>query len=389
MSVRGRAWLASACLAVFVAGAVGVAMTAVRGGGTSSEQLILVAFLAYGVVGWIVVVRRPGNVVGWLLLASAALGGVFGLCQTLFSYAMLRDSVDTWWGFLALWPQNWLWLPLATVSTTLPVLLFPDGNLLSRRWRPVAVVAIAISAVYTVGNSLAPTVGTALTNSTQPNPLSPPFMHGVNADDWWLNTVLQLSFIAILSLAAVSVYLRWRRARGVERLQLRWFLFGASALASGFLLNLVVPMPWGNVVLTASYALLPVCMGVAIMRYRLYDIDRVISRTVSYAIVTGLVLATYAVIVTSVSRVLGSTSPIAVAGATLAAAAIVRPLLRKVQRVVDRRFDRARYDAARTVEEFGRRLRDQIDPDATKAELVVVVRRSVAPMSTTLWVRDV
>jgi MFS family permease len=388
MSARARVWLASACLGVFVAGAVGVAMTAILGGRTSSQQLALVAFLAYGVVGWIVVVRRPGNVVGWLLLASAAIGGVFGLCQTLSAYAKLRHSVDTWWGFLALWPQNWLWLPLVTVSTTLPVLLFPDGNLLSRRWRPVAVIAIVIAALYGVGNALAPTVGTAVDNSSRSNPLAPPFMHGVNPDDWWLNTVLLLGATAILILAAVSVYLRWRRARGAERLQMRWFLFGASALAAGFVLNITLPVPWRDLVLTTGFAFLPVCMGVAILRYRLYDIDRVVSRTVSYAIVTGFVLATYVVIVTSVSRVLGDTSPITVAGATLAAAALARPQLARVQRVVDRRFDRARSDAMRTVEEFGRRLGDQVDPDATTAELIGVIRRSMSPTMTSLWVRS-
>jgi hypothetical protein len=169
---------------------------------------------------------------------------------------------------------------------------------------------------------------------------------------------------------------------------MRWFLFGASALAAGFVLNITLPVPWRDLVLTTGFAFLPVCMGVAILRYRLYDIDRVVSRTVSYAIVTGFVLATYVVIVTSVSRVLGDTSPITVAGATLAAAALARPQLARVQRVVDRRFDRARYDAMRTVEEFGRRLRDQVDPDATTAELIGVIRRSMSPTMTSLWVRS-
>jgi hypothetical protein len=380
-------WVARACLGVFVAGAVGVVVVGLLGGETSSQQLLLVALGAYGGVGYVVAVRRPANPLGWLMLASAALGGVFGLCQAVASWAGLRDEVHTWWDFLASWPQNMLWLPLVTVSTTLPVLLFPDGTLLSRRWRPVAVVAIANTVFFVVLNAMAPVVGTAVSDVNLDNPLSPPFMRGAgNLENWPPESLMLLLAVVTLVLAGVSVAVRWHRARDTERLQLRWFLFGATGLAAGTVLNLFVPPPWGNTLLMLGFVVLPVCMGVSILRYRLYDIDRVISRTVSYAIVTGAALATYLVIVTSAARLVPNGSPpVVVAGATLAAAAIVRPLLRRVRVVVDHRFDRAHYDAQLIVDTFGARLRDRVDSDATAQELVGVVRATVAPERVQLW----
>ena len=376
------------CMGVFVAGVLGVLVVTLLGGETSSQQFLLVALGVYGTVGYVVAPRAPRNAVPWLMLAAAGIAGIFGLCQSVASLAVLRDAFDSWWNVLACWPTNWLWMPLVTVSTTLPVLLFPDGHLLSRRWRLVAVSAVVITVLYVVPNALAWEIGTAVSTSSLRNPLSPPFMARFGTlDNSAYNNTLLLAAAVTLVFAAVSVTLRWRRAVGVERVQLRWLQLGATGLTVGVVLNFAVPAPWGSYLLMCGFALLPVCMGVAILRYRLYEIDRLISRTVSYGCVTFVVLAMYAGVVTLVSSALpDKESALPIAVATLAAAAAFRPLLRRVQARVDRRFNRERYDAARVVEEFGARLRDQVDAEATESELLDVVDRTVAPGGASLWV---
>ena len=374
--------LAATAVAVFAVGASGMVLIALVGGQTSSQQWVAVSFAVYAAVGYLLTTRRPANPIGWLALATALIGGIFGLAQSLQAWAELEHLSDPVWSFILAWPQNWLWLPLVLVSTTLPLLLLPDGRLLSPRWRWVVGTAIFITSCYVVVNAFAPTVGI----DNAPNPISPPFMAGIGDQLHGLlatvDTWLSLAFLATIVAAVVSLVLRVRRARGVEQVQLRWILFGGACLATAFIVGFSLPPPWGDWLLTLGMAMFPLTMGVAILRYRLYDIDRVISRTVSYAIVTGAALGTYAVIVTSASRLLPSgSSPIVVAGATLAAAALVRPLLRRVQGGVDRRFNRSRYDAAATVDEFGLRLRGAVDVDATVGDLLDVVQRTMAPSS--------
>ncbi len=176
---------------------------------------------------------------------------------------------------------------------------------------------------------------------------------------------------------------RFRRSVGEERQQLKWFVFCAAA---AFALWWLQPWaPWMFLVV----ALLPgIGIAVALLRYRLYDIDRIISRTTSYALVTGLLIATFAVVVTAVSKFVGSQSSVAVAAATLTAAALARPVLRRVQRAVDRRFDRSHYDAIRTVETFGMTLRQEVDPQQVCATLVATVQSSLMPGQVAVWVKD-
>ncbi len=375
----------TACV-VFALGCVGMVAVVLAGGQGMSQQWVSGAFAVYAAVGYLLVTRRPRNPVGWLALATALIGGIFGLAQSVQEWAELNDSTATWWAFLAAWPQNWLWLPLVLVSTTLPLLLLPDGHLLSPRWRWVVWGACLTAAAYVVVNALAPSVGPGYL----PNPLSPAFMDGAGDQTSGtlavIDTALSLAFLVTIVLAASSLVLRVRRATGVERVQLRWIVFGGCILATVFVIGYALPMPWGDWALTFGLAAFPITMGVAILRYRLYDIDRVMSRTVSYAIVTGVALATYAVLVTSAAVLLPSgSSPLVVAGATLAAAALVRPLLRRVQRVVDRRFNRERVDGLREVESFAERLRGQIDAELVVRDMLDVAQRTLGPGLASLW----
>jgi hypothetical protein len=190
----------------------------------------------------------------------------------------------------------------------------------------------------------------------------------------------------------LSLVVRFRRARGVERLQLRWLAY-AAALAAGLLLVALLAgflLAKDEVVfvsLALGVALLPLATGAAILRYRLYDLDRIISRTLAYGLVTVLLGLGYAAVVLGLGRLLGTDSSLAVAAATLAVAALFQPLRRRVQAAVNRRFNRRRYDAARIIEAFAARLRDQVDLDALHTELLAVVDQTMQPTRTSLWLR--
>ena len=195
-----------------------------------------------------------------------------------------------------------------------------------------------------------------------------------------------LAYLGALFAAAVAVIIRYRRSHGIERLQLRWFFIGALGAVVAFALMFVMVMLTGDVgPSVALMSLLPVCAGIAILRYRLFDIDRVISRTVTYVAVTAFVVAPYLLLSVVASR-LASGSAIAVAGLTLATLAVLRPVHRSVQRSVDRRFNRERYDAARTIDAFAMRLRDEVDNDVVSTDLLAVATRAMQPASISLWV---
>ncbi|HEY2958743.1 MAG TPA: hypothetical protein VGM21_11135 [Actinomycetota bacterium] len=198
------------------------------------------------------------------------------------------------------------------------------------------------------------------------------------------------TLFACIPAAAGCVVLRFRAARGVERQQLRWVAAGATTAVVGPLLLLALAAVGLPTLDAFSWPLLlavPVAIAVAVLRYRLWDLDRLVSRTVAYALVTGLLLVPYLLVVPAATRLVAGSGSLAVAAATLAVAAAFQPLRRRVQDLVDRRFNRRRYDAARTVEGFAARLRDQVDLDALQAELLTVVDQTVQPTQASLWLR--
>jgi hypothetical protein len=372
-----------------------------------------IAFLAYAVVGWLVTRNRPRNPVGWVFLGVTVGGALlaFGneLTHLAFEHAVAAGVhppalVEVpWWGWLGTWLNSWPYYVALTLMTTWTMLLFPDG-LLSRRWRPVLWVSGLSLLGITALSMMAPTMDLGSYADIEglcsdahkaclgiANPLSPPFMASrtdlENSPAFGIGLVL---FVGTLLLSVVCVILRFRRSAGIERLQLRWFALAAALLGATFVLQVPlegIPTVYGDLIFSAVVSFVPIACGIAILRYRLYDIGRIISRTASYAIVTGLVLVTYALVVTSVSRVLGDSSTLAVAAATLAAAALVRPMLTRVQRVVDRRFNRERVDHEQAVNDFAARLRDQFDTERVGDELSDVVRRTLDPASLALFLR--
>lgn len=383
-------------LSVFVGG---MSVGFLTGAPLGSSQLVLFAFAVYAAVGMLVSGRQPQTPIGWLFLTVGALTGMAALAQGGMTHAIAANDPGSWYGVAGAWVDAWFWFPLFAAATLFTVLFYPSG-LLGPRWRPVLWVSLLGTAALTALFALQPTL--IVGDTPDPpcrspyvyvpdsqncqiqvnNPLNPGSVKLTDAAGTAVAIALVATLVVCMVLAVVSAFLRSRRANGVEREQMRWFAFAAAiffawVLLDGFLLH--TPAPWSDVVFAALIGLIPLSCGLAILRYRLYDIDRIISRTTSYVIVTGLLVATFAVIVALTSSVLGPKNQLGVAVATLVAAALARPVLARVQRVVDRRFDRARYDAQRTIDEFGTRLREEVDPDAVIDDLVDVVRQALQP----------
>ena len=298
-------------------------------------------------------------------------------------------------GVWAAWYVGWSLIVLFPAGQlTFLLLLFPDGRPLTRRWWAVFWGAAGLSGAFLVMTWLAPVpvkLGGGLPNVPNPTAIRglSHLLYGVLGGGIWI-----FSFVFLL-LAVVSVVLRYRRSAGEERLQLKWFAY-ATAVSLGLIFALLPVAPMGtagqaiyDLAIVAGIGLaLPVAIGIAVLKYRLYAIDKIISRTVSYTLVTGLVVGVYLGCVALLTRVLPVRGSVGVAVSVLAAAALFNPLRWRVQAVVDRRFDRARYDAERVVGQFSVQLRDQVDLDVLGEGLLGVVDQVLAPAHLSLWLRE-
>jgi hypothetical protein len=270
------------------------------------------------------------------------------------------------------------------------VLVFPTGRLPSRRWRPVLWIVAAGLALYVASTMLKPgPAGDGLPD----NPL------GIAAADRLLGPIVAVSGLLLavfVVLVLASLVVRFRRARGDERQQLKWLLYGVILLV--LLIPTVgrvverIPSPFvGPVFAAVMFSIVPVAIGLAVLKYRLYDIDRIISRTLAYALLTALLAGLYGVVVLVLGQLFGDVSAHppnwAVAAATLGVAALFQPARRRIQALVDRRFNRHKYDVARTVEAFSARLRNEVDLDTLSAELLTVIDQTMQPTRVSMWLR--
>ncbi len=347
----------------------------------------VVAILSASTVGAVLASRRPRHPVGWLLLTlglSVTVDGVaagYAYYGTLARPGALPAALE-----MAVYDAS-AGLLVARVCIGFVLLLTPTGSLPSRRWRWWARLAVVAPVLYVAARALLP------------RPLSPPYQSvpspfAVPALAGLLLTIRAVTGILValaVVVAAASLVVRFRRARGAERLQLRWVVLAAALSAVAALVGLIAAVLENTVVLVwtagAYVVMLPLAIGAAVLRYRLYDLDRIISRTLSYGLLTVLLGGGYAGVVLGLGQLLGSSSSLAVAVATLAVAAVFQPARRRVQRAVDRRFNRRRYDAAMTIQAFSARLREQIDLDTLTAELLNVVDQTMQPTRVSLWLR--
>ncbi len=378
---------------------VTVTMSLAVGRGWKKEDLVIIAFLGYALVGAVITRQRPETGIGWVFLLIGVLTGFAGLSDAGVQASIDAGAPVAWWGVLAAWFNGWFWYPLFMLATTFTFLLFPNG-LPSPRWRPVFWTAIVATAAATVFGALSPTLvlddrPRSETVLSVANPLSPGFLAGTGGsvdEGAWFQVPLWIGVMCGFAAVASAVRRTWR-ARGIERLQMRLFAFAIMLVPLQIILAETFPQFGDSLLGNATFALaltcIPVACGIAVLRYHLYDIDRIIGRTTAYAIVTGILLGVYAVVVTSATRLLpGTSSSFSVAAATLAAAALFRPLLSRVQAFVDRRFNRSRYDAQRTIEDFAGRLRDEVTPEAVTADLLAVLRTTVQPSGAALWLKE-
>ena len=388
--MRGRwTWVAWSMLAVFVAGYGVWVPLSVANGSFEPDSSLLLAFAAFMVVGAVIVAHRPGNAVGWIFSAIGLLTATGVLATEYAAYATRTRPGVSPGVVLAAWYSSWWWYPTLVLVLVFTPLVFPTGRLLSARWRPVAVVAAAVTAAVITLSALQPTL------QGEDHPVRNPIgLAGVPDPEEGVLGAVGFGLLALCAAAAViSVVLRFRRARGVERQQLKWFTYAATLMILFMVLSDYLLPPSG--VVDALYgfvvALVPVAAGVAILRYRLYDIDRLINRTLVYGSLTAILGLVYAGVVLILGQVFGGVTEDppswVVAGATLAVAALFQPARRRIQAVVDRRFNRRRYDAAKTIQAFSTRLRDEIDLDTLSTELLAVVDQTMESTRVSLWLR--
>ena len=346
---------------------------------------IILVTVSAAAVGAVLASRRPRHPVGWLLLGVGLALNVSLLAQSYVKYGLLaRPGSLPGARYLAGFTDSTsvIWLSCAGFV----LLLTPTGKLPSPRWRWWARLAAAAPVVVVLGSVVQPD---PLAPDYDGNPLAIPALARVLGVPAVAGVIIVMVSLLV---GAGSLVVRSRRARGTERQQLRWLAY-AAALAAGLLLVALVAafVLAKDEVVTASLALgvalLPLATGAAILRYRLYDLDRIISRTLAYGLLTVLLGGGYALVVLGLGQLLGRDSSLVVAGATLAVAALFQPARRRIQQLVDRRFNRRRYDVARTIEQFSTRLRDQIDLDTLSTEVLAVVDQTMEPTRVSLWLR--
>ncbi len=379
---------ASLCFALSVL--LIISGTALRwSGGTSMVvfDTTMFSFVLFPVVGLVIASRRPGNRVGWLCLVIGLAWGVESFMWGVGLYGMANPGTvarpDVWAAI-----GNPFWVPGVFLIPTYLVLFFPDGELPSPRWRPLVwLVGICLSVVF-VATFLQPETS-GYGYPTIANPFHPQGAIGDVAVFVFEGSVVVFSTLLLCVVACVtSVIIRYRRSMGTEREQLKWLVSAAALATMAFIPSIVLEEVYGEVLPLAAgltLSLIPVAIGIAITRHRLYDIDRIISRTLSYSIVVVVLAGLYLLAVRWLSSLLPADSALAVAASTLLVAAAFNPLRRRVLRWVDRHFNRAHYDADDIVENFSRALQGNDDAGRIATDWVNIVSETLEPASIAVW----
>jgi hypothetical protein len=407
------AWsLAGLCLAMAVATVVlsvlpRPAREEVSTWGTVGDLLIFVSFLAFPVVGALISSRRPRNPIGWICLSAGLFWMLIIFSGDYSAYGVAVPGSVPFPVTVNALLYAWLWVPAVGLMGIYLILLFPDGKLPSRRWRPLALLSGVVIAVESVAVFVTPGPLEGLGGARNPFGLEDYLRLEVLG--WIVLLLLPLCMVA----SAVSLVLRFRISGAVVRQQIKWLAFAASFMGFMYLLIMsvgfvvwLVSAPgaysdlgtqtwWGAIledIMLLSFAALPVAIGLAILRYRLYDIDLVINRTLVYGSLTATLVLLYAGSVVSLQYVFraltGGESQLAIVASTLVIAALFNPLRRRVQNFIDRRLYRRKYDAQKTLSAFSKTLREETDLEALNGELLSVVRETMQPEHVSLWLRE-
>jgi hypothetical protein len=394
MSRRTGAWLAWSAWAVSVLVSMLTLFFASRNEPSSTSwdtMLLPVVILAFSTVGALVASYRPENAIGWLFLSGAFCWTAGELALEYGVYALITDPgalpAGAWAAWFGAWARGIGWFLIVTFL----LLLFPAGRLPSSRWRPVLWAAVGLILLYTLSSWLSPESNDIRLRSV-PNPT------GLELESMGVLYELVNSVFPLLIVASgAAVIARFRRSRGDERQQLKWFTYAVTVMTVVFvfwfslaLAGLVAP---SSLMYDVPIIGLPVATGIAVLKHRLYDIDIIINRTLVYGSLTAILAGIYFGGVTASQSLLRTLTgqerlpQLAVVASTLAIAALFNPLRRRLQSLIDRSFYRSKYDAAKTLEGFSKKLRDETDLQALSDDLVVVVRKTMQPAHVSLWLR--
>jgi hypothetical protein len=417
VNTRASSWLAWALAglsgAMFVAGAILTILTLYvtapaaqlssdwGSGGAIGDLLILAPFLAFTIVGALIASRRPENPIGWICLVAGLFWTLIALDDQYTAYGLATTGVVPLPAAVAL--NQWLWVPPVGLLSIYLILFFPDGKLPSRRWRPLAWFSGAVMVLVSLAIALAPGPLPDLGGVRNP--------FGLEGYPWIADASNVIPVLLPLCAvgSALGLVLRYRRSGNLEREQIKWIAFAGSFVGLMSLITVFSALIFEPLFLGAtgtqplwlgilqdvellSFAGIPVAVGIAVLRYRLYDIDVIINRTLVYGSLTATLVALYFGGIVVLQRVFvlltGQESTLAVVTSTLAIAALFNPLRRRMQGFVDRRFYRRKYDARKTLEAFSVKLRDETNLDALSEDLVGVVKETMQPAHVSLWLRS-
>jgi hypothetical protein len=339
-------------------------------------------------MGALIVSRRPGNRIGIGMCMIGTVAGMVYVTDAYATYGLVVSPGSLPAARMAGWVENWIWIPVTVPVLTLLFLYCPDGELVSKRWRPVAALDVVVMILLWLTFAFRP--GPFEDFPDVSNPL------GIGNEGGVVDTLAKVGITLLLPaivLSAASMVVRFRRSTGLERMQLKW-LASAAALAGfvfvgSFILRLSGVSVW-NYAIPVAFMPTPIALGIAILQYRLYDIDRIINRTLVYGLLTATLGLTYFGLVVGLQALFQPVtggSDVAIAFTTLVVAALFLPARRRIQDAVDSRFNRRRYDAARTLAAFSARLRDEVDMETLQGDLIAVVNETVQPAHVSLWLR--
>ena len=359
------------------------------------ELIFLVGVLASALVGAVVASRRPRNPIGWFLVLSAS---SFAITDATLRYAVYGLVINP--GSLPLaramvWPSSWLWVPGVALVLIFVPLYFPNGQLLSPKWRPVFWLAVFVTVPRAVFWAFMPGATSGVQGVT--NPLGVEALRPVAGK--LADTVSGTLFLVAFLASVVSLVVRFWRSRGDERQQMKWITYASATMFTMVLLVTVLDVVAANSALTnvanaltgAAFAGIPLAVGIAVLKYRLYDIDVIINRTLVYGLLTLMLVTVYFGGVATIQAVFRALTgqerqaQLAIVVSTLAIAALFNPLRRRIQAVIDRRFYRKKYDARKTLESFSARLRDETDLDRLGENLMGVIKETMQPAHISLW----
>ncbi len=405
MSTRAAPWLAWSLVTLSVVLLVGgialdqMARSTALGRpyyGPVEAAFVLATVLTFSVLGAIIASRQPRNAIGWIFCGIGLVVSINSLSGSYAEYRLAGGSAAGSLAETAAWFSSWSWTLWLYVPTTFLLLLFPDGRLPSPRWRPVAWCAALGVITFVAGSALQPGPLEEFPRITNPYGVDSPILVAVMIAGAILAS-------ASMVVSAVSLIVRMRRAGRVERQQIKWLAYGGAVVVGAVFVSSVISTIWsedlGISLIIIGLLGVPIFTGVAILRYRLYDIDIVINRTLVYAVLTALLAAGYFGTIMALQGVgslvyqvpfraiIGQQSTLAVVASTLTIAALFNPLRRRIQSFIDRRFYRSKYNAAKTLEGFSTKLRDETDLEALSGDLIGVVTETMQPAHVSLWLR--